>query len=79
MQEWFRVKKSLVRETMSVTISEEELLGLVKAKVEEKYPDFVITEMEIQCGMGQGQGFFENVRLKLVSEREEKEVVPSKK
>lgn len=71
MEEKNRKVRAIVRETMDIRVSEDEVLELVTEHIREKYPDFNIQNLEIVCGMGQGQGYFEYISADLVNEREE--------
>jgi hypothetical protein len=69
MDESKRKKTGLVRETLEVSISEDEMLDLLEKAVKAKYPDFQVQSKEVECGMGQGQGYFEQVTFSLIWER----------
>lgn len=68
-----RSKRSLVRETVQLVVREDEIEALIREAIfnNPKYKHFIVQEIVWDCGMGQGEGYFEQVRVKLLSEREE--------
>lgn len=65
-------KESVIREKKTLRFTEDDLQKLMEAEIRKQFSQFRIVKTEFNCGMGQGQGYFEDVTVELLSERVEK-------
>lgn len=63
-------KYKFEREEAEIIVEEDTIKKLINTKINELYPNFKVTDMEFICGMGQGQGYFEKVKVTLLREEE---------